>query len=93
METFQLGLVFIFYALVIGFIGYFLIKFVNKVQYPNSMKISQIIDRIYIAPNKGIIFVKVANKVYMIGVADNNIVLLKEFDYESIKNSELNKKD
>ncbi|MCS7243359.1 MAG: flagellar biosynthetic protein FliO [Candidatus Calescibacterium sp.] len=88
MELFQLGVIFLFYALVIGAVGYFLLKFVNRIQYPNTMKISQIIDRIYLAPNKGIIFVKVANKVYMIGVADNNIVLLKEFEY-----SEFSKKD
>ncbi|MCS6955246.1 MAG: flagellar biosynthetic protein FliO [Candidatus Calescibacterium sp.] len=88
MELFQLGLIFLFYALIIGAVGYFLLKFVNRIQYPNSTKISQIIDRIYLAPNKGIIFVKVGSKVYMIGVADNNIVLLKEFEY-----SEFSRKD
>lgn len=93
MELFQLGLVFVFYALIIGFLGYFIIKFINKVQYPNSMKISQIIDRVYLAPNKGIVFIKVSNKVYMIGVADNNIVLLKELDYDTLRNADTSKKD
>ncbi|MCS7165688.1 MAG: flagellar biosynthetic protein FliO [Candidatus Calescibacterium sp.] len=88
MELFQLGLVFLFYAIVIGVIGYFLLKFINRIQYPNSVKISQVIDRIYLAPNKGIVFVKVSNKVYMIGVADNNIVLLKEFDYTEVHKKE-----
>jgi len=91
MELFQLGLVFIFYAVVIGFMGYFVLKFVNRVQYPNSFKISQVIDRIYLAPNKGIIFVKVSNKVLMIGVADNNIVLLKEFNYDELSKVEKEK--
>jgi len=89
MELFQLGLVFIFYALVIGLLGYFVLKFIYKVQYRNGQKISQVIDRIYLAPNKGIVFVKVGNKVYMIGVADNNITLLKEFDYTDIQKSEV----
>jgi flagellar biogenesis protein FliO len=84
MELFQLGLVFIFYALIIGLIGYFVLKFVYRVQNKDSLKISQIIDRVYLAPNKGIVFVKVGNKIYMIGVADNNITLLKEFDYNEI---------
>jgi len=84
MELFQLGLVFIFYALIIGLIGYFVLKFVYRVQNKDSLKISQIIDRVYLAPNKGIVFVKVGNKIYMIGVADNNITLLKEFDYNDI---------
>ncbi|MCX7972454.1 MAG: flagellar biosynthetic protein FliO [bacterium] len=88
MELFQLGLVFLFYAIVIGVIGYLLLKFINRIQYPNSVKISQVIDRIYLAPNKGIVFVKVSNKVYMIGVADNNIVLLKEFDYTEVHKKE-----
>lgn len=91
MELFQLGLVFIFYAVVIGFMGYFVLKFINRVQYPNGFKISQVIDRIYLAPNKGIIFVKVSNKVLMIGVADNNIVLLKEFNYDELSKVEKEK--
>lgn len=86
-----MGLVFIFYAVVIGFMGYFVLKFINRVQYPNGFKISQVIDRIYLAPNKGIIFVKVSNKVLMIGVADNNIILLKEFNYDELSKVEKEK--
>lgn len=84
MELFQLGLVFIFYALVIGLVGYLFLKFIYRVQSGSNTKISEVIDRVYIAPNKGIVFVKVSNKVFMIGVADNNIVLLREFDYNDL---------
>ncbi|MEN3015709.1 MAG: flagellar biosynthetic protein FliO [bacterium] len=88
MELFQLGLLFVFYALILGAIGYFILRFVNRVQYPGGIKISEIIDRIYIAPNKGIVFVKVGNKVLMIGVADNMITLLKEFDFNELSRKE-----
>ncbi|MGB9638047.1 MAG: flagellar biosynthetic protein FliO [bacterium] len=82
---FNLGLVFIIYAIVIGGIGYFIVKFFNKIQNPYNVKIAQVIDRIYLAPNKGIIFIKISKKIYMVSVADNNINLLKEFDLNEIE--------
>ncbi|MCX7870650.1 MAG: flagellar biosynthetic protein FliO [bacterium] len=86
---FNLGIVFIIYAIVIGGVGYFVVKFFNRIQNPYNIKIAQIVDRIYLAPNKGIIFIKIAKKIYMISIADNNINLLKEFDLAEIEN-ELN---
>lgn len=86
---FNLGIVFIIYALIIAGIGYFVVKFFNRIQNPYNIKIAQIVDRIYLAPNKGIIFIKIAKKIYMISIADNNINLLKEFDLTEIEN-ELN---
>ena len=86
---FNLGIVFIIYAIVIGGVGYFVVKFFNRIQNPYNIKIAQIVDRIYLAPNKGIIFIKIAKKIYMISNADYNINLLKEFDLAEIEN-ELN---
>jgi len=86
---FNLGIVFIIYAIVIGGVGYFVVKFFNRIQNPYNIKIAQIVDRIYLAPNKGIIFIKIAKKIYMISIADYNINLLKEFDLAEIEN-ELN---
>jgi len=89
---FNLGLVFIIYALIIAGIGYFIVKFFNKIQNPYNVKIAQVIDRIYLAPNKGIVFIKVSKKVYMISVADNNINLIKEFDLSEIESEITNLK-
>lgn len=86
---FNLGLIFIVYALVIAGIGYFIVKFFNKIQNPYNIKIAQVIDRVYLAPNKGIVFIKINKKIYMISVADNNINLLKEFDLNEFE-TELN---
>ncbi len=83
---FNLGIVFIIYAIVIAGVGYFIVKFFNKIQNPYNIKIAQIVDRIYLAPNKGIVFIKIAKKIYMISIADNNISLLKEFDLAEIEN-------
>ena len=47
---FNLGIVFIIYAIVIGGVGYFVVKFFNRIQNPYNIKIAQIVDRIYLAP-------------------------------------------
>ena len=86
---FNLGLIFIIYALITAGIGYFVVKCFNNIQNPYNVRIAQVVDRIYLAPNKGIVFIKVSKKVYMISVADNNISLIKEFDLNEIE-SEIN---
>ena len=83
---FNLGIVFVIYAIVIGGVGYFIVKFFNKIQNPYNIKVGKVLDRIYLAPNKGIIFIKVGKKVYMLSIADNNINLLKEIDISEIEN-------
>jgi flagellar protein FliO/FliZ len=46
-----------------------------------------------ILPKKYLSVVRVQDKLFVLGICENNITLLKELEYDSIKEDELNQKE
>jgi flagellar protein FliO/FliZ len=44
-----------------------------------------------ILPKKYLSFVKIKDKLFVLGISENNITLLKEFDYDDFDTDEINK--
>lgn len=85
MEIFKMLLVFIIYALLLGGVAVIVIRMIGGGVYPSQQRGAiTVIDRMMIAPNKGLLLIKVAGKVLLIGVSDNDFKILSEFKPEEI---------
>ncbi len=78
-------LVFIIYALLLGGVAVIVIRMIGGGVYPSQQRGAiTVIDRMMIAPNKGLLLIKVAEKVLLIGVSENDFKILSEFKPEEI---------
>ncbi len=85
-EVFGLLLTFTVYALILGGLAVVVIRFIGRGIFPatNTGMIS-VLDRVMLAPNKGLVLIKIANKYLLLAVSDQEIKILQELDSETIE--------
>lgn len=67
-------------AFVIG-VAYFLLQFLNKKNFiQGKNEILNVLESIYIAPNRMVCLVKIGDKILALGVTENNISFLTEIN-------------
>ncbi|MGM9570948.1 MAG: flagellar biosynthetic protein FliO [bacterium] len=80
-------------AFVIG-VAYFLLQFLNKKNFIQSKnEILDVLESIYIAPNRMVCLLKVGDKILVLGVTENNISFLTEINDLGIKETLQAQKD
>jgi flagellar protein FliO/FliZ len=89
MSFFEIIKVFLPLILIVGLL-YMLLRFVKKSGFSINKRVSkisknynvQVVNTQMIMPKKFISIVKIKDKLLVLGVSENSINMLKEFDYE-----------
>ena len=85
---------FIVYAVIIGGLAIFVIKGFSKGMFPTEASgVIRVLDRVMLAPNKGLVMVRISDKYLLIAVSDQDVKVIKEFSSEDIKLPQAKPKD
>ena len=80
-------------AFVIG-VAYFLLQFLNKKNLIQSKnELLNVLESIYIAPNRMVCLLEIGDKILVLGVTENNISFLTEINDLEIKETLQSRKD
>jgi len=86
LEIFKMLVVFMVYALLIGGIAFLVIRFMGNAIYPSQGRgFITVLDRLPLAPNKGLVILRIGDKVVVLAVVEQDVKVLMELSWEEVE--------